>query len=86
MKMYIVAYSSGSYEDWREHLIFVTQDKEKAEKYIEKANNLLVKCKEFYDKKSSEELDANLVEFFFTSRSMDFNHVNRFYIKEIEVR
>jgi hypothetical protein len=86
MKMYIVAYSSGSYEEWREHLIFVTQDKGKAEKYIEKANNLLVKCIEFYNQKSNEEIKADLDKWTFTSRSMDFNHVNSFYITEIEVR
>jgi len=86
MKMYIVAYSSGSYEDWREHLIFATQDKEMAEKYIEKANSILTKWLSFYLGKATEEYEKEIEEWVFMRRYSCLEDINSFYIMEIEIR
>ena len=47
--MYIVTYTSGSWDDLHRGNLFVTNDKELALAYVEKANTLLVKVKEYYD-------------------------------------
>ena len=46
--MYIVNYTSGSWDDFHRGNLFVTEDKELAEAYVEKANTLLEKIKEYY--------------------------------------
>lgn len=84
--MYIVAYSDGSYEEWREYLVFVTQDKDKAEKYIERANNILEKWRSFYLQKSVEEQEQDYEKLVFTERSCKLQDINCFYIMEIESR
>jgi len=84
--MYIVAYSDGSSEDWREYLVFVTQDKDKAEKYIESANNILEKWRSFYLEKSIEEQVMDYEKLVFTERSCKLQDINSFYIMEIEAR
>lgn len=86
MIMYIVAYSNGSSEDWREYLVFVTQDKDKAEKYIESANNILEKWRSFYLEKSIEEQVMDYEKLVFTERSCKLQDINSFYIMEIESR
>lgn len=86
MTMYIVAYSDGSSEDWREYLVFVTQDKDKAEKYIESANNILEKWRSFYLEKSIEEQEGDYENLVFTERSCKLQDINSFYIMEIESR
>ena len=47
--MYIVTYTSGSWDSFHRGNLFVTNDKELALTYVEKANTLLVKVKEYYD-------------------------------------
>ena len=47
--MYIVTYTSGSWDSFHRGNLFVTNDKELALAYVEKANTLLVKVKEYYD-------------------------------------
>lgn len=47
--MYIVTYTSGSWDGFHRGNLFVTNDKELAHAYVEKANTLLVKVKEYYD-------------------------------------
>jgi len=84
--MYIVAYSEGSYEEWRECLVFVTQDKEKAEKYIERANNILSKWRSFYSEKAIEEQEKDYEEWIFSEKSFRLDDINSFYIMEIESR
>ncbi len=48
--MYIVKYSSGSYDSWGEEDIFVTSKKSTATKYCTKFNTSLKKWKEYYKK------------------------------------
>ena len=54
--MYIVTYTSGSWDDFHRGNLFVTNDKELALTYVEKANKLLVKVKEYYHE-LNEKLD-----------------------------
>lgn len=54
--MYIVTYTSGSWDDFHRGNLFVTNDKELALAYVEKANKLLVKVKEYY-RELNEKLD-----------------------------
>ena len=54
--MYIVTYTSGSWDDFHRGNLFVTNDKELAFAYVEKANTLLVKVKEYYHE-LNEKLD-----------------------------
>jgi len=44
--MYLIEYSSGRYEDFRTYQIFVTENREFAENYCYKFNNLVRKWKE----------------------------------------
>ena len=50
MKMYIVKYSEGSYDDYIEVDIFVTNKKSKATKYVTKFNNLLKRVNKDFKK------------------------------------
>ena len=53
--MYIVKYSGGEYDDCYQVNIFVTADKELAEQYVDKFNNILKKWKDYF----SQFLDEN---------------------------
>lgn len=46
--MYIVKYSAGEWDDYYQVNIFVTADKELAEKYVEKFNSILKKWKDYF--------------------------------------
>jgi hypothetical protein len=46
---YIVQYSTGSYDDYYQELVFVTYDKEKAIDYCQKFNAILDKWFRYYD-------------------------------------
>ena len=54
--MYRLTYTSGSWDDFHRGNLFVTNDKELALTYVEKANKLLVKVKEYYHE-LNEKLD-----------------------------
>ena len=47
-KAYVVLHGTGVYEDYYERTVFITFDKDKAEKYVAKFNSLLKKLREFY--------------------------------------
>jgi len=46
--MYIVQYSTGDYDDFIVHNIFVTEKKETATKYVSKFNRIFKKWKKYY--------------------------------------
>ena len=46
--MFIIKYDSGSYDDFHTGVLFITKDEDYAKAYCEKATNLLVKVKEYY--------------------------------------
>jgi hypothetical protein len=86
MRIFIVAYSSGSYDDYREQIVFATKDEELADKYIEKANAILKKWLPFLLEKSNNEVENDFESYVFTPRYYQFNEINAFYIQEIELR
>ena len=47
-KIYIVMYSEGSYDDYRENIVFATENKNTASKYVRKFNRILKKWKKHY--------------------------------------
>lgn len=50
LKMYLVSYLGGDYDDYFEINVFVTDDEEYAKKYASKFNTILKKWKEYYSK------------------------------------
>ena len=46
--MFIIKYDSGSYDDFHSGVLFITKDENYAKAYCDKATNLLVKVKEYY--------------------------------------
>lgn len=46
--MYLVKYSKGSWDDWHEVNVFVTESEEVAQEWIEKFNNKLEVWSEFF--------------------------------------
>lgn len=89
-KMYVVKYSEGSYHDWREVDLFVTNKKRTATKYVAKFNKTLKKWKEHYKKYEYEEfgmtwIEDQYVEKYF-SRWNRLRDINKCYYEEIEIR
>ena len=76
-KMYVVSYSIGSYEDYYEINIFVTDKIETAISYVAKFNKLLKRLKGKCDKQY-EELHWN--------RCWEIEEVNGCFYKAIETR
>jgi hypothetical protein len=86
-KIYIVKYSSDSYEDYTETEIFATFDKEKAEKYIKKFNSLLDKWKKYFFKRFGENtFYMNENNYYIFDRYMTITDINRCFLTEIKIR
>ena len=47
--MFIIKYTSGSWDDFSKETLFITEDEDFAKKYCEKANSLVQKVKEFVE-------------------------------------
>lgn len=86
--MYIVKYSSGNYEDFMEYNVFVTKNKNLAEKYVEKFKQLVIKVDAHYDfmfekyGKYSDEFYKHVC----MDRKYTFQEFNNVYFSEIDVR
>ena len=87
-KIYIVKYSSGSYDDYHEQNIFATKSLEVASNYIQKFNTKLDYWKGVmmtYANESGYLKDENwnipVTNHFWTIKDM-----NRCFIEEIEIR
>ena len=86
-KMYLVKYSTGSYDDFYQIEIFVTHDTIKAEKYIEKFNTILNNWKDFIKKYENDgHRDETKFVDEFSNRYWDIKETNHAFIEEIEVR
>ena len=55
MIMFIVKYSTGSYDDYMRHNIFVTESEEVAKAYVEKHNALLTKWQKYWEQFENED-------------------------------
>jgi|694.fasta_scaffold116882_7 hypothetical protein len=82
--MYIVLYSTGSYDDYCKVPVFVTDDKEKADKYVEKFNRIYDKWSTYYSENRDEpfiNLEHSVIENIFY-----FSDLGKAFINEIEFR
>lgn len=84
--MYIVKYSTGSWDDYYQINIFVTTDKEMAEKYVEKFNNILKKWKEYYSQFKDEYGGIKDEYLKMSDRFYSLMEINKCSFKEIEIR
>jgi Fe-S oxidoreductase len=84
--MYIVKYSGGEWDDYYTSDIFVTSNKEVAEKYVEKFNNILKKWKEYYSQFAGDygSIKEEYIEMY--DRFYSLKGINKCYFKEIEIR
>ena len=88
--MYIVTYTSGSWDDFHRGNLFVTNDKELALAYVEKANTLLVKVKEYYHELNEKlDDDDDLTRGMYLKLWVKYHtlgEVNAVSLEEIEMR
>ena len=90
-KMYIVKYSSGSYEDYCSSDIFVTDKKSKATKYCTKFNTKLKYWQSYFDQFCEETGIGNMrwikdVYSIHYDRWQQLSEINNAYWEEVEVR
>jgi hypothetical protein len=90
MKMYIVRYCGGSYDDWYEINVFVTDKKATATKYVTKFNKTLKKWKEYYKQYESKKLGINWIKDEYVEQHFNrwnsLQNINKCYWNEIELR
>ena len=89
-KVYLVQYCGGNWDDYYTHHIFVTRDKNVAEKYVDKFNTMLEKWTNYYKQfERNPEFGAWIadehVEQHF-NRWHGLNNITRCYYTEIEFR
>jgi len=84
--MHLVKYSAGYLDDYHELEVFVTFDKELAERYVEKFNTLLAKLKEHCKRFENENgwIKDEYMDVF--DRWHKIKDVNNCYITAIEIR
>jgi len=89
-KMYIVRYCGGSYDDWYEVNVFVTDKKTTATKYVIKFNKMLKKWKKHYNQFESKELGMNWIKEEYVEQHFNrwdsLQNINSCYWSEIEFR
>ena len=89
-KMYIVRYCGGSYDDWYEANVFVTDKKTTATKYVTKFNKTLKKWKKHYNQFESKELGMNWIKEEYVEQHFNrwnsLQDINNCYWSEIEFR
>jgi len=90
-KIYIVKYSLGSYDDYREEIIFVTIKKSTATKYVTRFNKILKQLEESNKKLEKVESygwtwikDKYAKNFY--RRWSTVREINRAYWEESEIR
>lgn len=90
MKMYIVRYSEGKNDDWRENDLFVTFKKSTATKYVTKFNKTLKKWKEHYKRYEGNEFGIDCIKDEHIDQHFDrwesLNNINNCYCNEVELR
>lgn len=84
-KMYVVKYSTGSWEDYVVKNVFVTFDKDVAERYVAKFEATLQKLKSYYCQFTDiHNQDENY--YIKWNRSVDLQEINRCWYEEIQLR
>lgn len=89
-KMYIVRYCGGSYNDWYEANVFVTDKKSTATKYVTKFNKMLKKWKEHYLQYEGKEFGMDWIKDEYVEQHFNrwnsLRDINKCYWNEIELR
>jgi len=90
-KAYVVQYLGGEIDDYFKIIIFVTNSKDKAKKYVEKFNSSLEKWKDYYSQYEEErELGYRWIKDEYVSkyfnRWFEINNIDECYFEEIDLR
>lgn len=78
-KAYLVSYSAGTYDTYIKVNHFVTFDKNKAERYVEKFNRILIQYRDYFNDNDVD--DESTIYFIYITLD-----INRASLEEIEVR
>ena len=87
---YLVRYSGGSYDDYYSAVIFVTDKKSTAKKYVTKFNRILKKWKDYYNKFETDEFgmkwiaDEHIEKHFY--RWNKLQNITKCYYEEVSFR
>lgn len=91
-KLYLVTYSTGSYDDYFEVKVFATANKDIATKWIDRFNSILNKWKEYYKQYENtntqpgyEWIEDKYVDLYFDRWYMS-RKLNKAFFEEIELR
>lgn len=89
-KIYLVKYCGGSYEDYYDTIIFATNKKSRATKYVTKFNKILKKWKLYYKQYETNEMGFpwiknEYVQKYFNRWNM-LNNITRCYFVEVPIR
>lgn len=90
-KAYVVQYLGGEIDDYFKIIIFVTNSKDKAKKYVEKFNSSLEKWKDYYSQyEEGRELGYRWIKDEYVSkyfnRWFEINNIDECYFEEIDLR
>lgn len=90
-QMYIVKYCGGSYDDFYDHTIFVTDNKKTATNYVKKFNSILKKWKDYYNQyTSTEEFAIDWIKDEYSDKYFDrwysLRAVTKCYYEKVEKR
>lgn len=89
-KIYMAYYSAGSYDDYREVIVFASTDKKKVTKWCTKFNKILKKWKEYYSQFESDRYGFKWIDEQYVDRYYDrwssLKKINQASYSEVEVR
>ena len=89
-EIFLVRCSYGSYDDYLEKVIFVTENKSKAVKYVRKYNAILKKWKEYYSQYEEPLYTYKWIKKEFVNQYFDrwnkLQRLNKCSFEKIEVR
>ena len=90
-KLYVAKYSTGSYDDHYFVSVFVSEDKEFVEKWVEKFNTKLAYWKEYFKQFGNEVFDYKTIKEKFyndinNDRFYQIMECNSAFVDEIEYR
>ena len=90
-KLYVAKYSTGSYDNHYFVSVFVSEDKEFVEKWVEKFNTKLAYWKEYFKQFGKERFNYEILDEAFydkdsANRFYQIMECNRAFVDEIEYR
>ena len=89
-KIYIAKYSTGSYENHKEYIVFASTNKSKVTKWCTKFNKMLKKWIIHYDKYCHDYLGIRWIKEEYVEKHYErwslLQNINNAYYEEIEIR